>query len=149
LIAYFFISQCSYAQNTAKDSLEQDEITLGYDSNTTLYDYRLFNQKFNKNRTQLCFFDHFSDSISVLLNDQIVISKWFKADSLSKLSIVMLKAKNKKGNYVKIIMHKTRRYIEFPLDKRYRFVEIFFSRDEAYDNDYWNINFTNNVPHRD
>ena len=131
------------------DSLAQDDVILGYDTKATLYDYNLLDHKFNKNQKQLCFFDHFNDSISVLLNGKTVVTKWFKPDPRTKLNIVMLKAKSNRPYYVRVIMHQAKKFIEFPLDSRFRFVEIYFSRDAINDNDFWTVNFTNNVPHKD
>jgi hypothetical protein len=149
LATFILLSNLSYAQNLPVDSLVRGDIELGYVTKSTPYDYRLLQHKFEKNKKQLCFFDYFNDSVSVYLNDNLITSKWFKPDTISKLSVVMLTVNNNRFNYVKIVMHKANEYIEFPLDKRYRFVELFFRRKDTDDNGVWNVNFTNNVPHRD
>ncbi len=150
IVAFILFCNTTYAQKNIPDSLTQNELTLAYWNKSTPYDFRLIkNHQFNKNKIQLCFFDHFNDSISVYLNGNLVSSRWSTPDPVSKIQIVMLNAKRKKANYVKIVLNNAKKYIEFPLDKRYHFVELHFDRDNLNDNDLWNVVFTNNVPHRD
>lgn len=145
LIILICFSLYSSAQHHFDSALTQNDITLGYYNEITNYYYKVS----RKNMRQLCFFDKFDDSISVYLNDRLITSKWFKLDSFSKLTIVLLKKiDNDKFNFVRVVMHKSRIFIEFPLDKRYYFVELHYRRNEN-EFDFWNIVFTNNVPHRD
>ncbi len=139
-----------YSQPQYINLMEQNDVILGYYKVANLYDYRLTkNHTHNRNITQLCFFDTFSDSVSIYLNEKLVVSKWFIPSKNYKTTNIIIKRKGKESSYVMVVLHNTRKYIEFPLDIRFRFVELHYRFDTINKLDYWNVNFTNNVPHRD
>lgn len=141
-----FIPFFTYSQTDSTKKLMQNDITLAYDNRVTEYNHLRLHYRIPKRKIQIfLFLEEICDSVSIFLNDKIVHEKHIQS-SKSSLTYFTLDGRPKKSKYIKISFRHAGKYIEFPWDIRYKFVGVHYRKNYNNDNDFWDVNFTNNVP---
>ncbi len=120
-----------------KDSYERFEIILTYSD----FKGYTFTEDGRRKKKYLKLYGEVNDSISVYVDNCLIATRYIQydknlaSDLLARYSLGKL---SKKFHWVDIVFHKSKEYIEFPVDQRYFVIDVHLSDDG------WTVIYNNN-----
>lgn len=125
------------------DSIEQQEVLINFSSakGSFVSTGRFYSKQLN-------FYGKIVGDISVYLNGVLIFSDSSKyvADKANDLalSVPLKKLSKKRYYYLNVLSHSTNSFIEFPVDPRYTFINLYFwPKNDCYK---WSILYNNSIP---